>query len=492
MTHIHARIFDNSGKWLLGSALVFIALLGFVTYFEEPLFYALPVALLAIYSCVFHSTFTLFLIIAFVPFSINIEHLNTAGIGMFIPTEPLCIGLMVLLLLQSLRKSVFPHFIWNSPVVWVILFYLFWLLITTIASEHPFVSFKFIVSKLWFIIPFLFFSPWLWLRIEFVRLFNWLLISAMVVTTLYTTIHHSMYRFGEKESHWVMQPLFKDHTIYGATVAMIFPLAIAFYFSRKHNALVQFLFIGFILILGLGVFFSYTRGAWLSIIFAVGVWAIIRFRIKFSILLSCGFAVMLYVWFSWTSIQQNLAKNKNEHTTEEMADRLSSATNVSTDASNLERLNRWNCALEMFYERPFFGFGPGTYAMEYARFQEPEHKTIISTNFGILGNAHSEFLGPLSEMGLIGMLLMFALVSAIFYSGITLYYRLDSQVHYEQKTLVMGMIIALTTYWIHALINNYFDTDKAAVPIWCMCAIFISWHHQLDKKANAEISNSTK
>ena len=34
--------------------------------------------------------------------------------------------------------------------------------------------------------------------------------------------------------------------------------------------------------------------------------------------------------------------------------------NVSTDASNLERINRWNCAIRMYAERPFLGHGPGT------------------------------------------------------------------------------------------------------------------------------------
>ena len=70
-----------------------------------------------------------------------------------------------------------------------------------------------------------------------------------------------------------------------------------------------------------------------------------------------------------------------------------------------------------------FGFGPGTYAFEYARFQKPENITIISTNFGDGGNAHSEYLGPLSEMGVLGLLTTLLLIGTIFYKGITLYNR---------------------------------------------------------------------
>jgi O-antigen ligase len=132
----------------------------------------------------------------------------------------------------------------------------------------------------------------------------------------------------------------------------------------------------------------------------------------------------------------------------------------------------------MFEERPLTGFGPGTYAFEYARFQEPENLTIISTNFGNMGNAHSEYLGPLAEMGLPGMLLIFTLVFVIFWCGIRLYHRIPESER-ETRVLLMGMILALTTYFIHGLLNNYLDTDKAAIPIWSMCAIIIAMDARL-------------
>ena len=85
-------------------------------------------------------------------------------------------------------------------------------------------------------------------------------------------------------------------------------------------------------------------------------------------------------------------------------------SNISTDASNLERLNRWSCALQMFQEKPFLGFGPGTYQFLYAPYQKSSMKTVISTNFGEKGNAHSEYLGPLSEQGFLGAIFVFVLV----------------------------------------------------------------------------------
>jgi hypothetical protein len=36
------------------------------------------------------------------------------------------------------------------------------------------------------------------------------------------------------------------------------------------------------------------------------------------------------------------------------------------------------------------------------------------------------------------------------------------------------MILSLTTYFVHGILNNFLDTDKTAVPIWGMCALFLS------------------
>lgn len=229
-----------------------------------------------------------------------------------------------------------------------------------------------------------------------------------------------------------------------------------------------------------------TGAAWLSVIAALGVLGLIYFRIKFSWLVYVTLFLGTILFFSWDAIQMELARNTSEHTTEEFGERLQSATNVTTDASNLERLNRWSCAIQMFEERPVFGFGPGTYAFEYARFQEPENTTIISTNFGDAGNAHSEYLGPLSEMGVFGLLSMLFIVSAIFYKGITLYLNWPDGQSSEMRILVLAMVLALVTYFVHAFLNNYLDTDKAAVPIWGFCAAFIALELKVFKVGNSK------
>ena len=430
-----------------------------------------PIALLLIYFAIFQ-TEKLFLSLAFfTPFSINIEEF-TKSFGLFIPSEPLLFGLMLILLFFQFKTPFVDNQIWKHPIIISVLVFISWMFVTAITSSHVLVSFKFILSKLWFIIPILFFGTHFFKKKKNQNWFLRLFIIATSCTIIYTLIHHSMYDFGEKAGHWVMSPFFKDHTIYGAIIAMIIPLLLAWYFSEKHAPLIQISLIGIIIIVFLGLYFSYTRAAWLSIAIAIIVGLIIHFKVNFKILLFLSSVACIFLFFQWDTIQMELARNTHEHTTEAFDERIQSAANVTTDASNLERINRWNCAFSMFQQRPVFGYGPGTYAFEYAPFQEAKNLTIISTNFGDMGNAHSEYLGALAEMGLIGLLLFIAIVAAIFYSAIQLYYNWPAEDH-KTKIIIFGMVLSLITYFSHAFLNNFLDTDKAAVPIWAMCSIII-------------------
>ncbi len=430
-----------------------------------------PIALILVYLAIFQPE-KLFLSLAFLtPFSINIEEFSKS-FGLFIPTEPLLFGLMLILLFFQFKTPFVDKQIWKHPIIISVIVFISWMFVTAITSSNVLVSFKFILSKLWFIVPILFFGTHFFKneanRNWFIRLF----IIATSCTIIYTLIHHSTYNFGEEAGHWVMAPFFKDHTIYGAIIAMIIPLLLSWYFYEKHAPLIHISLIVMIIIVFLGLYFSYTRAAWLSIVIAIVFGLIIHFKINFKILLFLASAACIFIFFQWDAIQLKLAENTYEHTTEKFGERIQSAGNVTTDASNLERINRWNCALSMFQTRPLFGYGPGTYAFVYAPFQEPKNLTIISTYSGDMGNAHSEYLGALSEMGLIGLLIFIALVAAIFYSSIQLFYNWPADDH-KTRILIFGMILSLITYFSHAFLNNFLDTDKAAVPIWAMCSIII-------------------
>tara|TARA_Y100000589_G_scaffold216729_1_gene204419 strand:+ start:18759 stop:20195 length:1437 start_codon:yes stop_codon:yes gene_type:complete len=457
---------------LLFLGLFYVSICCFFIWTDQIYFTLSSFGLIAIYFAIFNTEYTFLGLAFFTPLSINIEE-YTNDFGLFIPTEPILFGLLLFLLMQVINKNLLHKYIWRNPIILAVGFYLFWILISSMTSSSPIVSFKFLLAKIWYIIPLLIFGTKVFMNPKNIKRFIWLFVLSICIVIIYTVIIHAQYNFGEKEGHWVMWPFFKDHTIYGATVAFTVPLVFALYFSKKHDLLIKISIISMIIISSIGLYFSYSRAAWLSVILALIILSIIKLKIKLHFLLALSILALTIVFLSWDKINMELERNKYEHTTLEFGEKIKSATNITTDASNLERLNRWNCAIEMFKKRPIFGFGPGTYAFEYAKFQHPNNKTIISTNFGTAGNAHSEYLGPLSETGIVGFLSFLVIVFTIFYKGIKLYYAWPIE-DIEMKTIILSMIVSLSTYFIHGILNNYLDTDKASIPIWVFCASFIA------------------
>ena len=179
-----------------------------------------------------------------------------------------------------------------------------------------------------------------------------------------------------------------------------------------------------------------------------------------------------------------LEQNRQDSSAE-FTEHLQSMTNISTDASNLERLNRWGSAWRMFNERPAVGWGPGTYAFQYAPFQLANEKTIISTNAGDAGNAHSEYIGPLSEQGLFGMISFALIVICIIYYSVRLYVRIDNR---EHRMYMVCMFLGLISYMLHGMLNNFLDTDKISAPFWGFTAaiVAIDVYHTKRKEQKTE------
>ncbi len=125
----------------------------------------------------------------------------------------------------------------------------------------------------------------------------------------------------------------------------------------------------------------------------------------------------------------------------------------------------------MFHEKPVFGWGPGTYKFKYAPFQISSEKTAISTDLGEMGNAHSEYIGPLAESGLPGSLSFIAIAVAGLITGFRVFRRLKPG---NMKNLVLSLILGLITYLIHGTLNNFLDTDKASALFWGFIAVFVS------------------
>lgn len=403
------------------------------------------------------------------PLSLNLEELSVGGIGMYLPTEPLMFGIMLLYFFKQIQQAEINRKLIYHPVTIAIFINLLWIFITSLTSEMPVVSFKFLLARLWFVVCFYFLATLLFKKVSNYKTFFWAYLIPLSFVVIYTVIHLATYDFQEKPAHWVMEPFYKDHTSYGAILAMYFPIILLFT-GRSYPSNYKVFSYVLIGIFTVGIILSYTRAAWVSLIAAFVLFLIYKFKIKFSVLAIFTGVLSLILIISWNSLVMSLERN-NQDSSDNLSEHVESISNVSTDASNLERLNRWSSAWRMFQERPIFGWGPGTYVFQYAPFQLSTEKTIISTNAGENGNAHSEYIGPLAESGVIGSLSFLIIILAVYYRGSLLYHKLPNG---EIKRVVLATMLGLFTYVVHGFLNNYLDTDKASVPFWGFIALIVA------------------
>lgn len=453
------------------------------------LFFALPLVLGVLLLYIYALDKVLLLVSFITPLSLNIENMD-AGLAISLPAEPMLFGLLVVFLSKLLYDGHYDHKAAKHPISLVIYLMLFWMLITTLTSELPLVSAKALIARLWFVVPSYFLAILVFREKENIHWFIWLYNIALIIVIGYTIYRHWTFGFSDKSAHWVMSPLYNDHTAYGAALALFLILTIGYIFYPGLSKTRRFWVVSMAVLLAVATLLSLSRAAWISLVAAAGVFVAVWLRIKFRYILA-GFAILLAFFVSFQhQIIDVLEKNKQDSSAD-FVEHVQSIYNISSDASNLERINRWQAALRLFDERPVFGWGPGTYQFVYGPFQRSKEKTIISTNAGDGGNAHSEYIGPLSEMGLPGMLIVFLLVGVMIYHGLKTY---KSAKNKQARILSLSATLALISYFTHGLLNNFLDTDKLSVPVWGCMAIIVAvklYHSggEQEQQATAENKN---
>lgn len=452
-------------SYILANAYVFLYHRG-----DFYLFNLIPAAVLVVLLAIFDIEKIMYLMVFTTPVAISLKELGMHnGFDLSLPSEPLMIGVTLLYFLNEISHGITDKRILKHPVTIIIFIQLAWMFITMLFSELPLISIKYITARIWFLTSCYFLcTQFFKYQASMVKHILFYAV-ALAIVAIVTTVKHAAYGFDEKTADWIVSPFYNDHTAYGAALAMFIPLMAGLLLMKKISMKYKLLCLSLLSVFLISIIISYARAGWLSLVVSLGVLATLMLGIRFrTILWTIASAVLLFLAFQ-SEILMVLGRNNTSSDGDFMAN-IESMTNISTDVSNVERLNRWSCALRMFEEKPFLGFGPGTYQFLYAPYQKSSQKTVISTNFGNKGNAHSEYLGPLSEQGLIGALIVVALVFAVMFLGYRLVYSVKDK---SLKMFTICVLMGISTYFVHGFLNNFLDTDKASVPFWGFLAILV-------------------
>jgi O-antigen ligase len=426
--------------------------------------------------------YTLF---AVLPFSTEF-YFESSGLGTDIPSEPIMIfltGITVLLLLRNgLRMHV--HYM-NHPIMILIVLHIFWMAVTTVNSTFPIISLKLLAAKLWYILPFLILPLLFIIKTSEIQKSYRILYIFLFISIVIVLIRHAFEGFTFAASYHVVRPFFRNHVNYAAISVVALPFVWAAYQSNKlkgvSNYLTGFIFLIFIV----GIYFSFTRAAILSMLFAAIGWYIIKKRwIRQSLTILGIFAFFGISWLMWNNRYMDFTPEFEKTITHTEFDNLLEATYKLEDISSMERLYRWMAGIEMIRDKFWLGYGPGTFYSNYKSYVIASFQTYVSDNPEQSG-IHNYYLMTWVEQGFVGFMILLALCFTVLICGENLYHACRDA---EDKLMVMAATLAFIIIFSMCLINDLIETDKVGPFFFFNMAILLFYH----AKQKVAVANPSK
>ena len=185
-----------------------------------------PVALLAVWLLVTRLETALLVMALLTPFAINMALLP--GMELSMPVEPLMILFSAIFLFRVLAERDYDRRLLRHPVTLLVTASLVWMAVTSATSELPWVSAKYTLARLWFVLPFFYASAQIFRNQRRISQFFWAYAIGLGVVILIAT-SKTLGNFSDLQTlHRVMKPFYNDHTAYGCAIALMLPAAVYF------------------------------------------------------------------------------------------------------------------------------------------------------------------------------------------------------------------------------------------------------------------------
>jgi O-antigen ligase len=255
---------------------------------------------------------------------------------------------------------------------------------------------------------------------------------------------------GAKTAYGAARPFFAEHGTYAAFLAMLLPIPLFEALERRGAQRRAYAAAAFAILLG--IVFSFTRAAWISLIVVLPISLFLWVRIRGAArTLFVGMVVVL------SAVFVVLATGAGDR----LLRHVTTITQVE-NVSNLERVNRWTAAWGMFRSRPLTGVGYDAFGVAYPGYRR---KTIVTDQVYQRMGTHSEPLRLLSETGIGGFAAGLWMIAAASAAGIKAFRRAP---HEASGRLALASVTGIWTYVVHSLFNAYLGLDKVTVPFWLL------------------------
>lgn len=207
-----------------------------------------------------------------------------------------------------------------------------------------------------------------------------------------------------------------------------------FIYFRKFRSIIFSL--GLALLIMINLFFTYSRGGWLSFLL-VSLFLVVFLKDKKNRAFFISFLIFfLYVIFTVPSLRDRFIF-------------------ILKDGGDSDRFRMWRIAFSMFQESPLLGKGLGLF-MDYL----PKYIFILPQY------AHNCYLQILAETGLLGLIpFLWFLGEIIFRAGKKISKNIDS--------LFLGLFIGFLVLLIHSFFDTQLFSLQLSILFWLLSSLLV-------------------
>lgn len=442
----------------------------------------LPFGLLLLSIAILDFKNVYLLFFAILPFSVEVYLPN--GLGTDIPSEPLMLlltGLSIVLLVHRFYKIDKHYFL--HPISVLLFLHLFWILFSSIFSYNPTVSYKFLLAKIWYIVPFYGLSLYMLKSPSFLTRWTKYLLYSLLIALCYVMVRHAALGFTFDSINDALKPIFRNHVNYAALLVLFLPYAIIPLKKKYGNNSwwSKSLTAGVFFFLLLAIYLTYTRAAHGAVFIALGSYYIIKYKKVTLALYSSLLVIVLFITLLLVGNRyMDFKPDFNKTITHTNFDNLLEATVKMEDISTMERVYRWVAGYQMIQKEPWTGFGPNSFFFNYKDHSVSAFKTYVSNNPDKSG-IHNYYLMLWVEQGIFGFLIFLILCFVFLITGEQVYHSLN---HADHKAYVMAAIISMIVILAILLINDMIESDKVGPFFFFNLAVIVHYHLESKKESD--------
>lgn len=203
--------------------------------------------------------------------------------------------------------------------------------------------------------------------------------------------------------------------------------------------------------LGLCLVFTYSRGAWISILVVIIIYSVFYSRKLFWLLLIIPLLMLCGQHTAW--------------------ERVLSIFNP-TDTSSSLRMALWESTLAMIHDKPLFGVGWGAYWLAY-----PDYDFYIHDPATTIFHAHNMYLAVAAETGIPGLLAFMG----ILYGHMAAAFKMAVQGRSKWLSgIMLGMVAAMASIVIGGMTDYILFNIQMSMLFWLINGLIVAaWriHH---------------